>query len=73
MNLAKLLEDVTGQLPEDRRKALEGLVAEFSAGEDFRFLLALVAGANKRQRQVVRLFLNDLEKLDIQAESSSRS
>ena len=41
------------------------------AGVDFRFLLALVAGANKRQRQVVRLFLNDLEKLDIQAESSS--
>ncbi len=69
MNLADLLADVVEQLPEDKRKVMDALVNEFEPGEDFRFLLALVAGASQRQRRMVRLLLNDLEKLEIEKEA----
>jgi len=69
VKLADLLADLVGQLPEDRRKLMEALVKEFGVGDDFHFLLALVAGANKRQRHIVRLFLNGLESLEIAKEN----
>jgi hypothetical protein len=64
MKLADLLAQVSGQLPEPRRKAVEALVAEYGAGENLRFLLALAAGASKRERRLVRLLLNALDELD---------
>ena len=66
MKLADLFADVVAQLPEERRKVMEGLVTEFGVGDNCRFMLALVAGATKSQRQIVRLLLNDLERLEIE-------
>lgn len=64
MNLADLWNDVVAQLPEDRRKAMEVVIGEYGAGGTFRFLLALVAGTSYRERQLIRLFLRELDKLD---------
>ena len=50
MKLADLLGDVVGQLSEAQRREMEALVAEYGAGETLRFLLALLAGTNKRER-----------------------
>ena len=68
MKLRDLLTDLVDQLPEDRRKLVEATAKEFGAGEDFQFLLTLVAGSNKRQWRVVRLLLNELEALEIAKE-----
>ena len=64
MNLTDLLGDVVAQLPDDRRKVMEALVKEHGGDDNSRFLLALVTGASKRQRHLVRLLLNDLERLE---------
>ncbi|MBM3277738.1 MAG: hypothetical protein FJY95_06620 [Candidatus Handelsmanbacteria bacterium] len=64
MNLGDLLADVTGRLPEDRRQAVQGLVAKYGADENLRFILTLVAAGGKRERRLVRLLLNELEDLD---------
>ena len=64
MDLADLWNDVVAQLPEDRRKAMEAVIEEYGAGETFRFLLALTAGTSHRERQLIRLFLRELDKLD---------
>ena len=68
MKLRDLLTDLVDQLPKDRRKLVETTANEFGAGEDFQFLLTLVAGSNKRQRRVVRILLNELEALEIAKE-----
>lgn len=65
MNLADLWNDVAAQLSEDRRKAMEAVIEEYGAEETFRFLLALVAGTSERERQLIRLFMRQLDELDI--------
>ena len=62
--LADLLADALAQLPEERQQAIESLLAEFGGGESFRFLLTLTAGTTWRERQLIRLFLRELDKLD---------
>lgn len=64
MNLGDLLADVAGRLPEDRRHAVQALVAKYGGDENLRFILALVASGSKRERRLVRLLLNELEDLD---------
>ena len=66
VKLADLLSDVIGQLPDKKQQAVDELVEEFGAGETFRFLLALAAAASKRERQLVRLLLRELDKIDQQ-------
>jgi len=64
LKLADLLADVVEQLPDDKQRAMNELIEEFGAGETFRFLLALAAAANKRERQLIRLFLRELDKIE---------
>ncbi len=64
MKLADLLGDVVGQLSEAQRREMEALVAEYGAGETLRFLLALLAGTNKRERQLIRIFLRELDRIE---------
>ena len=64
MTFADLMSDVLGQLPEAKRLAMAAVVDEFGADENFRFVLALLAGTTTRERQVVRLFLRELDRLD---------
>lgn len=64
MKLADLLGDVVAQLPEKQRRGVETLVAEYGAGETLHFLLALLAGTNKRERQLIRLFLRELDSME---------
>ncbi|MEE2659752.1 MAG: hypothetical protein VX733_14685 [Candidatus Latescibacterota bacterium] len=66
MNLADMLKDVLDQLPDQRREAVEQLVKEYGARESCHFTLALLAGANSRERRLSRLLLNELERQDVE-------
>ena len=61
MNLKTLIEPIVAGLPEDRRKIMESVAGEFALGDTQRLLLALVAAASKRERQLIRILLRDME------------
>ena len=61
MNCKTLIEPIVTGLPEDRRQIMEGGVSEFALGETQQLLLALVAAASKRERQLIRILLRDME------------
>ena len=61
MNFKTLIEPIVTGLPEDRRQIMEGVVREFALGETQLLLLALVAAASKRERQLIRILLRDME------------
>ena len=61
MNFKTLIDPIVTGLPEDRRQIMEGAVREFALGETQRLLLALVAAASKRERQLIRILLRDME------------
>lgn len=72
MKLADLLADVAGRLPEERRQAMQALIDKYGAGDNLRFMLALAAGASRRERRLLRLLLNELDELDDQKKSGDR-
>jgi capsular polysaccharide biosynthesis protein len=61
LNLNTLIEPIIAGLPADRRQIMEGVVGEFALGDTQRLLLALVAAASKRERQLIRILLRDME------------
>ncbi len=61
LNLVSLIEPIVERLPEDRRKIMEAIIAEYEPGDTQRLLLALVAAASKRERQLMRVLLRDME------------
>lgn len=65
MDLAVLLEDVIGKLPEEKQQVMHEIVNEYGANDNLRFILALVTGASRRERQLLRLLIKELEKLEI--------
>ena len=69
MNLSDLLEDVFGALPDDRRKMVQDMVDEYGAGDNLRFLLALIATADRRERRLARLLINEIDRHEL-AQSS---
>ena len=62
LKLSDLRDDSLARLPQERRKEIEGLIAEYGGGETFSFLLVLTAVATRRERHLLRLFLRELEK-----------
>ena len=56
-----MLEDVLGRLPEDERQVMDGVVEEYGANDQLRFLLAMVTAANQRERHLLRLLIRELE------------
>lgn len=66
MTLTDLLQDVMGELPEHRRKAVEDLVSKFGANDTFHFTLALLAATDMRERRLSRMLLNEIERLEIE-------
>jgi len=61
LNLVSLIEPIIERLPEDRRNIMEAIIAEYELGDTQRLLLALVAAASKRERQLMRVLLRDME------------
>ena len=68
MELTDLLRDIIEKLPKESRAAVEAIVSEFKASEGLQFALVTVTSLSKRQREVVRVLLNDLEKIEIARE-----
>ena len=61
VNLTSLIEPTMARLPEYRRKIMEAIIAEFDPDEIQRLLLVLVAATSKRERQLIRILLRDIE------------
>ncbi len=72
MNIETLHGQIVAQLPEDRRAVMKALNDEFEMGETMRLILALVAGVNQRERQILRLLMTDIEKMEAQKESGNQ-
>ena len=73
MKLDDLRADVIAVLPEQKRQAMEVIVNEFHPSETCQFALALIAGTTARDRRIARLFLSDLEKIDVDFRDSPDS
>ena len=60
--MSDLLGDVRAQLPDAKRKLLDGIVDQYGADENCRFMLALMSAATKRERRLAKLLLAELER-----------
>ena len=65
MTLNDLLADVLEQLSDDHRKAVKDMTEKFGASDTFHFSLALLATMDSRERRLVRMLLNEIERLEI--------
>ena len=72
MDIETLYGQISARLPEDRRSVMESLMGEFEVGTTMRLVLALVAGANQRERQILRLLMTDIEKMEAQKGSENQ-
>ena len=72
MDIEALYGQISARLPEDRRSVMESLMSEFEVGTTMHLLLALVAGANQRERQILRLLMTDIEKMEVQKSSENK-
>ena len=72
MDIESLYGQIAARLPEDRRLVMESLMDEFEVGPTMRLILALVSGANQRERQVLRLLMTDIEKMEAQKSSEKQ-
>ncbi len=68
MDIKTLYGQINARLPDERRAVMESLIGEFEMGDTMRLILALVSGANQRERQIVRLLMTDIEKMEAQKE-----
>ena len=71
MNIETLHGEIVALLPEDRRAVMQALTNEFEVGETMHLILALVSGTNQRERQILRLLMTDIEKMEAQKESGN--
>jgi hypothetical protein len=68
LDIKTLYGQINARLPDERRAVMESLIGEFEMGDTMRLILALVSGANQRERQIVRLLMTDIEKMEAQKE-----
>ena len=66
MELDRLCQHVITRMPDDRRHIMERLVGEFSPSETMKLIIALVAATSKRERQILRLMMADIEKMEVE-------
>ncbi len=72
MNIEMLHGEIVARLPEDRRAVMQALTDEFEVGETMHLILALVSGTSQRERQILRLLMTDIEKMEAQKESGNQ-
>ena len=72
LDIESLCGQIATRLPEDRRLVMESLMDEFEVGTTMRLILALVSGANQRERQILRLLMTDIEKMEVQKSSEKQ-
>ena len=65
MTLNDLLTDVLNDLPDNRRKAVSDMVDKFGADDTFHFTLAMLAGTDARERRLIRMLIDDVERLEL--------
>ncbi len=65
MTETNLTDQVVSLVPAGRREIMEDLLQKLDGGENCRLLMALVAGAPSRERQIVRLLIRELDQFEI--------
>jgi hypothetical protein len=60
-----LTEQVVSLIPEGRRKIMDEVLNKLEGSENCLLLMALVAGASTRERQMVRLLIRELDQFEI--------
>jgi len=63
-SLSDLLADVVAALPAERKQAMAAIVDQYGATDTCRFLMALVAGSDSRERRLARLLMSELDRLE---------
>ena len=66
VQLDKLCQHVVEQLSDDRRQVMDRLIGEFTPTETMKLIIALVAATSKRERQILRLMMADIEKMEVE-------
>jgi len=64
-DIKDLLADVVAALPAEKRQAMAAIVDEYGASDTCRFAMALLAGADSRERRLARLLMSELERLEV--------
>lgn len=63
-SISDLLADVVAELPVEKKQAMAAIIDEYGAADTCRFMMALLAGADARERRLARLLLSELERLE---------
>jgi len=66
VELDQMCQHVIARLPDERRHIMERLIGEFSPSETMKLIIALVAATSKRERQILRLMMADIEKMEVE-------
>ncbi|MEE3233637.1 MAG: hypothetical protein VX294_05665 [Candidatus Latescibacterota bacterium] len=66
MELEQMFQNVVERLPNERRHIMERLIGEFSPSETMKLIIALVAATSRRERQILRLMMADIEKMEVE-------
>ncbi len=61
-----MCQHVIARLPDERRHIMERLIGEFPPSETMKLIIALVAATSKRERQILRLMMADIEKMEVE-------
>jgi len=66
VELEQMFQNVVERLPNERRHIMERLIGEFSPSETMKLIIALVAATSRRERQILRLMMADIEKMEVE-------
>tara|TARA_B100001094_G_C17578522_1_gene506342 strand:+ start:302 stop:508 length:207 start_codon:yes stop_codon:yes gene_type:complete len=66
MDLKEVCQHVIEQLPDERRHVMHRLIGEFAPSETMKLIIALVAATSRRERQILRLMMADIEKMEVE-------
>ena len=64
MDIEKMNQIIIDRLPVERRQVLDRLYGEFSPTDTLKLIIALVAATSRRERQILRLMMADIEKIE---------
>tara|TARA_B100001094_G_C17862871_1_gene638289 strand:- start:521 stop:727 length:207 start_codon:yes stop_codon:yes gene_type:complete len=66
MDLEQVYQHVVERLPDKRRNVLDRLIGEFAPSKTMQVIIALVAATSRRERQILRLMMADIEKMEVE-------
>ena len=66
MDLEQVCQHVVERLPDERRNVFDRLIGEFAPSKTMKLIIAIVAASSRRERQILRLMMADIEKMEVE-------